>query len=573
MKKKVLILLGLIIVLRIINIIILNNDPAFFLSPRNFNGRGMIVMPTWLDFLIPLIIIFVLWKREVKFKMDFSKIFSPLILSTVILLTPIIIGLLLNNYIRKTFVSFEFNVTTILKYLLFILSFIAINVFADSLKFKKRVWGIIILIIGISAIAYTQDVFGSGNSLYLLLSLINSVGLSTVIFSIGLRNSYKKMPFETVLAVAVAGFFVVFFIFNALSVSFFTIFLPFIGLLTTAVVLYNHWKLRTKVVVGLLPFALALFLNYGLPKMVSPELANELIERKPENQFKVEKYGDITVKYADEKLRDIAIKFARVIDKANKITEKELGVSPRVRVLVLEGIGPGGFHAEFPDKIVGRIMSEKYIQNCNDSLFLNNPGLSPNFPDPVNGLLHEYSHLFGVIPYHKWLPGPEEEGWATYSATRLAGLLYEHDKNLWQPAYNYKAQADKITALNLSGKAVAWSHPHEFGGFILWYHIGKKWGLKKLYKLRWKYSKRDMATVSLYYLSNPQYAQRVVDVFGKDVFLKYGKYSPVSFGDLYNKDDYLYLAKTTGMDTLRIIKMYEFMRNRKIDPSVPIPQK
>ena len=52
---------------------------------------------------------------------------------------------------------------------------------------------------------YTQDIFGSANSMYILIALINSVGLSTVFIAIALRKSYKSAPAETVFAASIAG--------------------------------------------------------------------------------------------------------------------------------------------------------------------------------------------------------------------------------------------------------------------------------------------------------------------------------------------------------------------------------
>ena len=571
MKKNFLVVLIVIILLRILNILFLNNDPLFYLSPRNFNGRGVLITPSWIDFLIPLLIIFVFWNREKKLTFEFNKVPKPLFTSFLIILFPIVTGLLLNNYIQKSFIAFNFNSSFILKYLLFILSFIAINVYADNIKFQKRIINKLVLVLGIMAIAYSQDFFGSGNIMYVLLALLNSVGLSVVLFSVGLRKYFKKYTLETILAVAITGIFTVFFIYSGLSVSFFTIFMPFISMVTIAICLYKNWKPQTKLILGSIPFILAIFLNYGLPALLSPEVANEIIEQKNEEGFLNEKYNKITVKYKDETLKDIALKLARVVDMANTVSKKELGISPEVRELVITGFGPGGFHAEIPNRIVGQIISTKYIQNCQDSSFLNNMSLSPNFPDPVNAILHEYSHLFGTFPYHKWYPGAEEEGWATYSATRLSKLLYKENKNLWEPAYNFDAQAKKITQLNLSGKAVAWSHPNEFGGFNLWYHLGKKIGLSALYLKRWKISEHNLKNGSLYYISNPKFATNAAKVFGKDNFLKYGKFTPKKFGDIYTKDAYLYLAKTTGIDTVRISRMYDLMKNKKINPSVPLP--
>ncbi len=572
MRKKILMVLFSIIILRIINILFINYDPLFYLSPRNFNGRGMLVIPSLIDFLIPLLVILALRDRGKKLELDFLKMPKPLLLSFIIILTPVITGIFLSNYIQKTFISFEFSIPLVLRFILLIISFLAINIFADSLNIKNRFLRMVILFLAIASIAYLQDSFGASTSTYVLLTLVNSIGLSTIFLAVGLRKSYRKMPVETLIAVSIVSVFIVFFIFNGLSVSFFTIFLPTIATFIVTLCIYKQWKIKTKIIVGLTPFVLALFLNYVFPGLLPPEAKNEIIEKKNEQSFFTDKYNDITVKYRYKYLREISLNLARVIDFANKISKKELGVSPHVRELVITGIGPGGFHAEFPDKIIGRIISKKYIKNCMDQNFLNNDKLSPHFPDPVNAVLHEYSHLFGVIPYHKWLPGPEEEGWATFSATILAKLLYNNNKELWKPSYDFYAQAEKITKLNISGKAVVWSHPHEFGGFNLWYHLSKIKGLKTLYQLRWENSFRNLFTLSLYYISNPGFAKKVVNVFGKEYFLKYGKYKPQVFGNIYSKEDFLYLAETTGIDKKRILRMYEFMKNRKIDPSVPIPE-
>ncbi len=570
MKKKIAILTGIIILLRIVNIIYLHDDPLFYLSPRNLNGRGILVMPNIVDFVIPLLVILFFLRKESYESFHLRKIYKPLSVGGLLILTPLVTGCLLRNYIQQSWVTIAFNKTLLLRYLLFVLTFMAVNVFADNIPFTKKSLRIFILVAGIIALAYTQEIFGSAGEMFTLLALVNSVGLSTVFFTIGLRKYYKEAPLESMVAVSVSGIFLIFLVYNVLSVSYFTIFLPFVATLLVAISIYKPWKLKTKVIVASFPFLLALFLNIGLPRMVSPTLAGELVERRPEEDLYTVKYDGITVKFTEEKMRAIALRFAKVIDRANKISDRKLGVSPQVKELVITGIGPGGFHAEFPDRIVGKIISEKYLEQCEDSAFLNDPALSPDFPDPVNAILHEYSHLFGAIPYFKWCPGAEEEGWATYSATRLATLLYEEDNHLWQPAYDFGKQADKITRLNLSERAVAWSHPNEFGGFILWYRLGERLGVPELYRQRWETTARDL-NGSLYFLSDPAAARKVIDLFGKESFLKFGSHPKKTFKTIYHESVYLYLAKTTGMDTGRMMRMYNFMKNKIVDPSVPLP--
>jgi len=571
MKKQILLITGIVILLRIIIITIFKDDPIFFLAPRNLNGRGVLVSPVWIDFLIPILAIIVLRNKTTNLLFDIKKLLKPLLTALTILTAPLLTGILLSNYIQKSLITFEFNSVFLFRYLLYVLTFIAINVFADKLKNKSKTYKYGSLFLFIMFVACTQDIFSSGNTSYMLLALFSSVGVSTAIIVLGMRKSYKSNPVETVVAVSLTGLILIFFIYNILSVSYFTIFLPFLTMFVTALVFYKNWKLRSKIIIVSLPFLLAVFLNTGLPLMVSPEFANRLIERKEEKTLFESRTGDVVVKYNSQKLKSISIKFAKVIDAANKICKQEFGFSPEVKELIIKGIAPGGFHAEFPNRIVGNIMSEKFIENCSDSTFLNNWRLLPDFPDPVNSILHEYSHLLGVIPYHKWWPGAEEEGWATFSATVLSKLLYnKYGKTLWQPAYDYNHQANMITKLNLSEKAVVWSHPNEYGGFILWYNLAGDYGLKKLYNMRWNISKHNI-NGSLYYYSNPGEAKKVVELFGYKKFKNYGNTPKKPFNVIYSLNDYLYLAKTTGIDTGKIIRLYNFLKNRIINPTIPLP--
>jgi len=531
-------------------------------------------MPSWVDFLISIMVIMFLFnvKNKNMIGFDKNKITKTLGNALILIVTPIIIGVLLNNYIQKTSINLDINSVLIFRYILFILTFIAVNIFADALSsVRSKSSMYLILPLFLIFIAYTQDIFSSANKMTIILGFINSVGVSTVIIAIGMRRMYKQYSLETIISVLFIGLILIFFRFNVLSVSFFTIFLPFMAFFLMGIVLYKNWKLKTKIIIGAMPFVIALFLNYALPAIVPSDLANELIEKKQEERFIEEKVGHIMVKYKEKRLREISVKLAKVIDEANRICNNKLGISTNVKVLVIRGIGSGGFHAEFPNRIVGNIISEKYLKNCGDDSFLNNPELSANFPDPVNAILHEYSHLFGVVTYHKWWPGAEEEGWATYSATQISKLLYgEIGADLWQPAYNYSRQADKIIRQNLSGKAVVWSHPNEFGGFNLWYHLGKIYGLRKMYNMRWQNTEHNISG-SLYIISNPKQAKKIVSVFGKKNFLNYG-YMPVrKFSEIYSIDDYLYLANTTGIDVNRIKRMYDFMKYRNVNPTVPIP--
>ena len=171
----------------------------------------------------------------------------------------------------------------------------------------------------------------------------------------------------------------------------------------------------------------------------------------------------------------MAMCIAHVLEAANEVSRETFGVSPDIKHLTIWGIAPGGFYAEFPNSIVGNFPSEHFLQLGLNKAYLNAPERSASDADPVNMILHEYAHLYGIVPYEPWFMGSEEEGWATYAATRLSLRLYEkYGAGLWNPPYDYAQRARAITTSNLQGHPVVWSHPYEFGGFKMWHALGER---------------------------------------------------------------------------------------------------
>ena len=563
--------LFIVIAGRLITMFIFNNDPAFLLSPRNFNVRGMLIMPHWIDFLLPFSTILIFYRKK-HFSFRKKMFLKILLVSAPLLLIPIISGLLLSNYYRQLWFTPELGLLNFLHYIYFILSFYAIQLFADQLSDKRKIIKYLLTGLYVLFLAVLQDVFISGGLAFSLIGILSSPGTFAALLAWVVRPYYKNYPAESLAAAAILGFFVHFIIINVISFSYFTLFVPFIAMILTVIAILsvkNRWIMISLL---MFPLVLALFLNFVLPQIVSPELKAELVEHKEISHYITEKVGSVTVKFPEEKYRAISMQMAKVIDEANKLSLRTFGVSPQVKELEILGIGSGGFHAEFPNRIVGKLISEKYIRNCSDSLFLNNPDLPVAFPDPVNAILHEFSHLYGSVPYYKWLPGSEEEGWATFSATVLSKLLYQipGGENLWTPAYNFARQAEKITLLNLSGKAVVWSHPDEYGGFQLWHSLAKEIGIKTLYLKRWQVSRHDLKVMN-YYTSDPAAAKNVAQTFGIKRFTNYGMQPKVRLGDIYTLADYLQLADLTGMNSERIKSYFMLLSNKIINPAVPVP--
>ncbi|RMG83165.1 MAG: hypothetical protein D6707_01565, partial [Bacteroidetes bacterium] len=86
----------------------------------------------------------------------------------------------------------------------------------------------------------------------------------------------------------------------------------------------------------------------------------------------------------------------------------------------MDGFAPGGINVQFPDAIVGNLISPRFVNLCLDNTFLNLDSATIDFPDPVNAILHEYAHLFGIVEYLPWVFGAEEEGWATFAAVTFS---------------------------------------------------------------------------------------------------------------------------------------------------------
>ncbi len=570
MKKKLILLLLVTVLARLALLLFFKTDVHFYLSPRNFNGRGLLTLPVLWDFLIPALVIAFLFPKKLFARFSFSNLPTALPFLLVIII-PLITGLTLIRYREELIVLTDFSWPILSRWLLFVLTFWAIQLFADNIKIKSRFQKRIILFFFIFFLAVLQDIPGKSSTIYIIFSLINSVGLSTALLAVASRRSYRDYPLETLFVAVVAGFFMVTLMVNARSASYFTVLLPMMSMYLSAFVLYSRYTVKIKTALTALPFLTALFLNFLLPHMLSPATVKAMTENNITKDFKEEKVGTVSVRFADEKLRDISLKLARVIDAANRISLLQFGISPAVNQLTILGIAPGGFHGKFPHEIVGNIISEQYLRSCNDSLLLNDPQLPADFPDPVNAILHEYSHLFGAIPYYRWMPGAEEEGWATLSATILSTLLHkEYGNRLWQPGYDYAAQAGKITRLNLDKRAVVWSHPNEFGGFRLWYQLGKYLGPKDLYKIRWNYTYRNLHG-SVLLESDPEKARKLATIFGMENFKRFGIYPTALFEEIYSPEDYRPLSEMAGVDEELVKNLYEMMRGRIIDPSVPVP--
>ena len=390
---------------------------------------------------------------------------------------------------------------------------------------------------------------------------------------LALRRRYGQSPLAATAAAALVGGVSCMLVVMAPADSMFpALFLPMLAFLAGSLALRSRrWWPRWAALAGVA--AVGLLLSIGLPRFLPPEEREGLLNQEPP-PLHSELIEGIRVRYDDIRVRPVAIQLAHVLAAANQVSREAYGVSPEVNELVIRGFESGGFQAQFPHSIDGNFLSPRYVELCLDSAYLNDPNASIHFPDPVNAILHEYSHLYGTVPYNPWImgeaEGSEEEGWATFSATRLSRRLYDRfGPGLWTPAYNYAASAEAITQANLAGHSVYWSHDNEYGGFRLWYLLSRRDGEAALYRKRWELTRRDGSW--WFQINSPEAARRVAASFGWSDFVSFGSEKTVRYDQVHTWQDLQPIGELAGWSTDKIKANYARQAADLVDPAVHVP--
>jgi hypothetical protein len=346
--------------------------------------------------------------------------------------------------------------------------------------------------------------------------------------------------------------------------------LPSAALLLAAITLRSK-SLKPRII-GLGAVSLVcLSLSLVLPVLVPPQYADVLRENRNEKPKYHETVNGIQINYTDTSVQKSLSQLTKILQAANQISLDNFGFSPDIKWITVNGIEPGGYNAVFPQGIAGNILSQEYINKTLDSSFMNNPNLTCQFPDPVNSILHEYAHLFGVFPYQNWM-GTESEGWATYAATRLSKLIYQkYGPTIWQPAYNYARVADSINASLLAGHPLIWSHPEEVGSFKMWNDYEQKKGLQNVFKARWLYTSRDKNSVFIMENNSPVVNDFIDTKIGKELFDQYSKMPARNFDELYNPNDWKNFGKLMNKPVDEINTLIDKKRTIVYNVFVPAP--
>jgi hypothetical protein len=569
MSRRVWFLLALAAAARVLSIWVLKGDSYFELVPRSLTGRVLLAMPAWLDLAVPLVVCIVLWHAWPERRLTGRAAGLAAADAAGLLAFPLLTGLALFAYVQRWFVSLQVNWATLLQWVHFAVAFLAINLLLDALPAGSRWVRRLAAVLAGLTLAVTQGLSATMDSVSLVAGLFCGVGATLALAALAFRPIYRQSPWRAVLAAVFLGGVSCVVVVAVRSESLFTIGVPFLALLIGAVAMRSPkpWP-RWAALDGMV--ALSLGLSVGLPRLVSPEVAATLVENvRP--ALRAEQVGTVTVRYEDPRVRDFAARAARVLECANAVSREQLGVSPEASELTILGIAPGGFYAEFPHSIAGNLASERHLQLSLDSAYLNQRGASLHFPDPVNAILHEYSHLYGVVPFTPWVMGPEEEGWATYAATRLALRLFDrYGPGLWDPPYDYAERARSITRSNLAGHPVAWSHANEFGGFRLWHALGERDGEAALFRERWGLTQRELERFLLM-INDPRAARRLAEAMGLHDFVAHGAAEPVRYGRVVTTADWMTMAEITDMTPEQARAVYASRAGMLVRPAVIVP--
>lgn len=562
-------LVFVVLACRALSYSLLKAETAYVFVPRSFLGGGFQTQPALLDLIVPVIVIFCLWPRYLL-EGKAVRSWKPAVWDGLfLLLFPLLAGLSLFAYLARWQMFSNLTLNTLLRWLQFVSAYVACNILLDELRLRSHWQRVVIATILALSFGPLQDAYPRmGNNGVLMLSM--SVGLTLTWTVLALRRRYSESPGSAVLAAAIVGAVSSLLIVMAPSDSLFAGLLPMLALPVGAFTIRSERAWPRWVALASIA-AVGLLLSLVVPRFLPPaERADFLTQERPPAH--AEEVEGVTVRYDDIRVREVAVRLAHVLAAANLVSQEVYGISPQVDGLVIRGFEAGGLRGEFPHEIRGNFPSQRYTDLCLNSSFLNDPNTSIHFPDPVNAILHEYSHLYGIVPYMPWVIGgtSEEEGWATFSATRLSRKLHERfGPGLWNPSYNYAARADAITQSNLAGHPVYWSHPEEYVGFRLWYSLAQRDGEATLYRKRWALTRRDFHR--WVQINDPGAARKMAEAFGFADFASLGSGKAIRYDQVYALPDLLATQLPLGQTADEVRMNYARNASRLVDPTVKVP--
>ncbi|MBO8131437.1 MAG: hypothetical protein H0Z29_07980 [Candidatus Marinimicrobia bacterium] len=547
----------IVLVIRIIIIILIKNDVYTEIIPASLTSRMFVTIPSVFDIAIAIFIISTLARKKEKLQTD--VIFKTIPRALSIIIFPISAGLLLFNFYDGIFFSEAFNYPNIIRFISFVLTFRVFNLILDNIDELEIKSKRLIQLIYTIGLLLPQDIVKFMPLHMNLISLLYSPGTLILLSTFAFRKYLSEKRIRQFVFGSVLGLITIIFPFGLKSNNIIIMILPIASLWIGSIVIRTGKKYL--IAAALLSFILiSSSINFIFPS-----------HKTKKTDLKTLRVGDLIFRYRDERVKDIGIKFLKVIEAANRVSRETFGLSPNVNELTIYGIGHGGLHATFPRSIVGNIPSENVIKNFNDKEYLENDSANFINIDPINFILYKYSYLYGIIEYYPWMIGPEIEGWTCFSAVVLSGLIHKkYGDKLWDPPHNYALLSEKIYNRSLKGMHMLWYNSYACTGFNLYNDLAKIVGIVRLYKARWQLTERR---IKPYYIkSDPKKARDFIQLFGEKYFKKYFNAGSARFSELYPKDEYIKFLSLLGVEENLASSLYERIKNKSVNISIRNPK-
>jgi hypothetical protein len=398
-------LISLVVAARVMSFFFLKADPAYVFVPRSFVGGGFQTMPALLDLIVPVLVVYCLWPARRSDAITISPVRHIVWDAMSFLLFPLVAGVSLFAYLSPWQIFPNLSAITLLRWLEFIVTYLAWNLMLDEMS-AKRLWQKFAIVpVLVLSLGLFQDGFPSLRGPF---QILLSVGMTLTWTVLAFRRRFGQSPLLATAAAAIVGGVSCMLVDMAPANSLIpALLLPLAFLAGSLTLRSRHWWPRLVALASIA--VIGLLLSLALPRLFPPEQRAQILNQDPP-PLHSEQIEGITVRYDDLRVRTVAMQMVHVLAAANQISREAYGISPQVNELVIRGFEAGGFQAQFPHSIHGNLISPRYVDLCLDSSYLNDPHGSIHFPDPVNAILHEYSHLYGAVPYIPWVMGKSGGG-------------------------------------------------------------------------------------------------------------------------------------------------------------------
>ena len=300
---------------------------------------------------ISLLIILLLFRKELLKKPLLSDLKGGLFNSIWLLSFPAITGLCLFTFKQQYYLKFQFNEMLLLRWLYFVLTFIAVNKLLDINPFHKFLRKIFIILI-LLVTSYLQDFTSTAEGNSTIYAALSGVGVTQMFSIIAFRKTYKNSFWTGLFSAAFTGLIVCFLIFGAVSANYFTFLFPPVAILVASISMRSKGLKSGIISFGIVSLVCLLF-SLFFPYVFPPEIRDIVRENKKQETKYHEQVEDIQINYNDTTVRVALRQIAEVLHAANQVSRENFGISPDLNWITIYGIEPGGFNGVYPKGIIG----------------------------------------------------------------------------------------------------------------------------------------------------------------------------------------------------------------------------